>query len=339
MISHKLSVAPMLDWTDKHCRYFLRQISQHAVLYTEMVTTGAIIFGKGDYLAFNQEEHPVALQLGGSDPTDMARCAVLAQERGYDEVNINVGCPSDRVQNGRFGACLMAEPETVADCIKAMQAEVDIPVTVKSRIGIDEMDEYEDLTRFIDVVASAGCDTFIVHARKAWLKGLSPKENRDVPPLIYDRVYHLKEQFPDLEISINGGVKTLDDADLHLKYIDGVMIGREVYSNPYILAEVDKRYYGDNHQIPTRHQIVENMMTYAERQLQNEHTRIWHIARHMLGLFQGQPGARIWRRYLSQNGTQRGIGVELLRDALATLDEAQRQAEAFRNSKPSEMIG
>lgn len=329
----------MLDWTDKHCRYFLRQISQHAVLYTEMVTTGAIIFGKGDYLAFNQEEHPVALQLGGSDPTDMARCAVLAQERGYDEVNINVGCPSDRVQNGRFGACLMAEPETVADCIKAMQAEVDIPVTVKSRIGIDEMDEYEDLTRFIDVVASAGCDTFIVHARKAWLKGLSPKENRDVPPLIYDRVYHLKEQFPDLEISINGGVKTLDDADLHLKYIDGVMIGREVYSNPYILAEVDKRYYGDNHQIPTRHQIVENMMVYAERQLQNEHTRIWHIARHMLGLFQGQPGARIWRRYLSQNGTQRGIGVELLRDALATLDEAQRQAEAFRNSKPSEMIG
>ena len=329
----------MLDWTDKHCRYFLRQISQHAVLYTEMVTTGAIIFGKGDYLAFNQEEHPVALQLGGSDPTDMARCAVLAQERGYDEVNINVGCPSDRVQNGRFGACLMAEPETVADCIKAMQAEVDIPVTVKSRIGIDEMDEYEDLTRFIDVVASAGCDTFIVHARKAWLKGLSPKENRDVPPLIYDRVYHLKEQFPDLEISINGGVKTLDDADLHLKYIDGVMIGREVYSNPYILAEVDKRYYGDNHQIPTRHQIVENMMAYAERQLQNEHTRIWHIARHMLGLFQGQPGARIWRRYLSQNGTQKGIGVELLRDALATLDEAQRQAEAFRNSKPSEMIG
>ena len=329
----------MLDWTDKHCRYFLRQISQHAVLYTEMVTTGAIIFGKGDYLAFNQEEHPVALQLGGSDPVDMARCALLAQERGYDEVNINVGCPSDRVQNGRFGACLMAEPETVADCIKAMQAEVDIPVTVKSRIGIDEMDEYEDLTRFIDVVASAGCDTFIVHARKAWLKGLSPKENRDVPPLIYDRVYHLKEQFPDLEISINGGVKTLDDADLHLKYIDGVMIGREVYSNPYILAEVDKRYYGDNHQIPTRHQIVENMMTYAKRQLQNEHTRIWHIARHMLGLFQGQPGARIWRRYLSQNGTQRGIGVELLRDALATLDEAQRQAEAFRNSKPSEMIG
>ena len=338
-INRTISVAPMLDWTDKHCRYFLRQISQHAVLYTEMVTTGAIIFGKGDYLAFNQEEHPVALQLGGSDPTDMARCAVLAQERGYDEVNINVGCPSDRVQNGRFGACLMAEPETVADCIKAMQAEVDIPVTVKSRIGIDEMDEYEDLTRFIDVVASAGCDTFIVHARKAWLKGLSPKENRDVPPLIYDRVYHLKEQFPDLEISINGGVKTLDDADLHLKYIDGVMIGREVYSNPYILAEVDKRYYGDNHQIPTRHQIVENMMAYAERQLQNEHTRIWHIARHMLGLFQGQPGARIWRRYLSQNGTQKGIGVELLRDALATLDEAQRQAEAFRNSKPSEMIG
>lgn len=338
-LDRTISVAPMLDWTDKHCRYFLRQISQHAVLYTEMVTTGAIIFGKGDYLAFNKEEHPVALQLGGSDPTDMARCALLAQERGYDEVNINVGCPSDRVQNGRFGACLMAEPETVAECVKAMQAEVDIPVTVKSRIGIDEMDEYEDLTRFIDVVTSAGCDTFIVHARKAWLKGLSPKENRDVPPLIYDRVYHLKEQFPDLEISINGGVKTLDDSDLHLKYIDGVMIGREVYSNPYILADVDKRYYNDNHDIPSRHQIVENMIDYAERQLQNEHTRIWHIARHMLGLFQGQPGARIWRRYLSQNGTQKRAGIELLTDALATLDDAQQQAIAFQNSKPSKLVG
>lgn len=338
-LDRTISVAPMLDWTDKHCRYFLRQISHHAVLYTEMVTTGAIIFGKGDYLAFNQEEHPVALQLGGSDPTDMARCAVLAQERGYNEVNINVGCPSDRVQNGRFGACLMAEPETVANCVKAMQNEVDIPVTVKSRIGIDEMDEYEDLTRFIDVVASAGCDTFIVHARKAWLKGLSPKENRDVPPLIYDRVYHLKEQFPDLEISINGGVKTLEDTDLHLKYIDGVMIGREVYSNPYILAEVDKRYYDDNHVIPSRHQIVENMLDYAEQQLQNEHTRIWHIARHMLGLFQGQPGARIWRRYLSQNGTQKGTGIELLTDALAALDEAQKQAIAFQNSKPSKVVG
>ncbi|GAA0853927.1 tRNA dihydrouridine(20/20a) synthase DusA [Aliiglaciecola litoralis] len=308
-------------------------------MYTEMVTTGAIIFGKGDYLAFNEAEHPVALQLGGSNPNEMAHCAVLAQQRGYDEVNINVGCPSDRVQNGRFGACLMAEPDTVAQCVAAMQKEVDIPVTVKSRIGIDEMDEYEDLTRFIDVVANAGCDTFIVHARKAWLKGLSPKENRDVPPLIYERVYHLKEQFPDLHISINGGVKTLDDTDLHLKYIDGVMIGREVYSNPYILAQVDGRYYGDSHAIPSRHQIVENMIEYAKVQLQQDGARVWHIARHMLGLFQGQPGARIWRRYLSQHGTQKGVGVELLHDALATLDEAQHQAELFRASKPNDAVG
>ncbi|GAC15946.1 tRNA dihydrouridine(20/20a) synthase DusA [Aliiglaciecola lipolytica] len=338
-LDRTISVAPMLDWTDKHCRYFLRQISQHALLYTEMVTTGAIIFGKGDYLAFNHQEHPVALQLGGSDPTDMARCAVLAQQRGYDEVNINVGCPSDRVQNGRFGACLMAEPETVAQCIKSMQAEIDIPVTVKSRIGIDEMDEYEDLTRFITTVADAGCDTFIVHARKAWLKGLSPKENRDIPPLMYERVYHLKEQFPDLHISINGGVKTLDDVALHLKYIDGVMIGREVYSNPYILADVDKRFYGDNHKVPTRHDVVESMIEYAKAQLELPHTRIWHIARHMLGLFQGQPGARIWRRYLSQNGTQKGAGIELLENALATLDEAQFQAEQFRNSITPQQVG
>ncbi|WJG09915.1 tRNA dihydrouridine(20/20a) synthase DusA [Aliiglaciecola sp. LCG003] len=338
-LNRTISVAPMLDWTDKHCRYFLRQISQHALLYTEMVTTGAIIFGKGDYLAFNDAEHPVALQLGGSDPVDMARCAVLAQQRGYDEVNINVGCPSDRVQNGRFGACLMAEPDTVATCIKAMQAEVDIPVTVKSRIGIDQMDEYEDLTRFIDVVADSGCDTFIVHARKAWLKGLSPKENRDVPPLMYDRVYHLKQQFPDLHISINGGVKTLDDTDLHLNYIDGVMIGREVYSNPYILAEVDSRYYQDNHSIPSRHQIVHNMIAYAQTQLDEPYARIWHIARHMLGLFQGQPGARIWRRYLSQNGTQKGVGVELLSDALAVLDEAQLQAEKFQSESFINRVG
>lgn len=331
-IQRTISVAPMLDWTDKHCRYFLRQISKHSLLYTEMVTTGAIIFGKGDYLAFNQQEHPVALQLGGSSPSDMARCAVLAQQRGYDEVNINVGCPSDRVQNGRFGACLMAEPDTVADCIRAMQKEVDIPVTVKSRIGIDEMDEYQDLTRFIDVVATAGCDTFIVHARKAWLKGLSPKENRDIPPLLYERVYHLKEEFPDLHISINGGVKTLDDAALHLSYIDGVMIGREVYSNPYILAEVDSKFCHDNHSIPSRHDIVRSMIEYADQQI-DQGARVWNVARHMLGLFQGQPGARIWRRYLSQNGTQKGADSSLLKDALEVLDEAQLQAAKFIETK------
>ena len=329
-INRKISVAPMLDWTDRHCRYFLRQISKHTLLYTEMVTTGAIIYGKGDYLAFNEEEHPVALQLGGSDPADMARCSEIAQQRGYDEVNINVGCPSDRVQNGRFGACLMAEPKTVAQCVTAMQQTVDIPVTVKSRIGIDDMDEYEDLTRFIDIVSEAGCDTFIVHARKAWLKGLSPKENREIPPLLYDRVYQLKQQFPDLHISINGGVKTLDDAAFHMEHIDGVMIGREVYSNPYLLAEVDGRFCDDSHAVPSREDIVANMIQYAEGQLE-QGARIWHIARHMLGLFQGQAGARIWRRYLSQNGTQRGTGIELLSDALDVLLEAQEQARKFQD--------
>ena len=327
-LDRTISVAPMLDWTDKHCRYFLRQISQHTLLYTEMVTTGAIIFGKGDYLGFNHEEHPVALQLGGSDPGDMARCAVKAQEYGYDEVNINVGCPSDRVQNGRFGACLMAEPQTVAECIRSMQRAVDIPVTVKSRIGIDDMDEYEDLTRFIDIVSQSGCNTFIVHARKAWLKGLSPKENREVPPLMYDRVYHLKEQFPQLHISINGGVKTLDDAAAHLTKLDGVMIGREVYSNPYILAEVDKRFYGTDQLVKSRVEVVMAMLPYIEQQIA-QGSRVWNIARHMLGLFQGQAGGRVWRRYLSEQGTKSTAGVELLTDALDLLLETQQKAATF----------
>ncbi|MGJ8679968.1 tRNA dihydrouridine(20/20a) synthase DusA [Paraglaciecola sp.] len=329
-LNRTISVAPMLDWTDKHCRYFLRQISKHTLLYTEMVTTGAIIFGKGDYLAYNQAEHPVALQLGGSDPGDMARCAAEAQKYGYDEVNINVGCPSDRVQNGRFGACLMAEPATVAECIKSMQAEVDIPVTVKSRIGIDDMDEYQDLTHFIDIVSQAGCDIFTVHARKAWLKGLSPKQNRDVPPLMYDRVYQLKQEFPELNISINGGIKTLEQTQQHLQHVDGVMIGREVYSNPYLLAEVDQRFYQDPAPIKTRVEIVQAMLPYVEQQI-SEGARPWHIARHMLGLFQGQAGGRIWRRYLSQNGTKREVGIELLTDALDTLLEAQAKATKFQS--------
>ena len=323
----------MLDWTDRHCRYFLRLLSRHAVLYTEMVTTGAIIFGKGDYLKFNQEEHPVALQLGGSDPKDMTRCAVLAQERGYDEVNINVGCPSDRVQNGRFGACLMAEPQTVADCVAAMQAEVDIPVTVKSRIGIDDMDEYEDLTRFIDKVASAGCTTFIVHARKAWLQGLSPKQNREIPPLMYDRVYQLKSQFPSLHISINGGIKTLDEAKTHLQHVDGVMIGREAYANPYLLAEVDQQFYNASSPVLTRQQVVSEMIAYANREMAHTDTRIWHIARHMLGLFQGQPGGRHWRRYLSQHGTGRDADARLLEGALDKVLEAQAAVASFAQSR------
>jgi len=326
-IDRKLSVAPMLDWTDKHCRYFLRQLSHHALLYTEMVTTGAIIYGKGDYLSFNREEHPVALQLGGSDPEAMAECATRAESLGYDEVNINVGCPSDRVKNGRFGACLMAEPETVAKCVSAMQAQVSIPVTVKCRIGIDDMDEYEDLSKFVDIVASAGCETFIIHARKAWLQGLSPKENREVPPLSYPRVYLLKDQFPQLTIAINGGVKTFDQADQHLQYVDGVMIGREVYANPYMLSEADNRFFADNHVVPSRQQVIVAMDEYVQRQVELG-AREWHVARHMLGLFQGQPGGRVWRRYLSQNGTGKNPQANLLLHAYEAVQEATKHIHA-----------
>ncbi len=321
----------MLDWTDRHCRYFLRLISRHTLLYTEMVTTGAIIFGKGDYLGFNNEEHPVAVQLGGSNPDDMARCAEKAQAYGYDEVNINVGCPSDRVKNGSFGACLMAQPEVVADCVSAMQKAVDIPVTVKCRIGIDDMDEYEDFSRFIDVVANAGCDTFIVHARKAWLQGLSPKENRDIPPLNYPRVYQLKQAHPELTIDINGGITTLAQTDEHLQHVDGVMIGREVYANPYILAEVDKRYYQDDTPVLTRDEIVTAMQTYIDRQ-DAPYFKPWHAVRHMLGLFQGQPGGRVWRRYLSQNGTGKQPDPQLLTNALAAMKETAQRANDYQSS-------
>ena len=321
----------MLDWTDRHCRYFLRLISRHTLLYTEMVTTGAIIFGKGDYLGFNNEEHPVAVQLGGSTPDDMARCAEKAQAYGYDEVNINVGCPSDRVKNGSFGACLMAQPEVVADCVSAMQKAVDIPVTVKCRIGIDDMDEYEDFSRFIDVVANAGCDTFIVHARKAWLQGLSPKENRDIPPLNYPRVYQLKQAHPELTIDINGGITTLAQTDEHLQHVDGVMIGREVYANPYILAEVDKRYYQDDTPVLTREEIVAAMQTYIDRQ-DAPYFKPWHAVRHMLGLFQGQPGGRVWRRYLSQNGTGKQPDPQLLTNALAAMKETAQRANDYQSS-------
>ncbi len=237
----------MLDWTDRHCRYFHRLLSEHALLYTEMVTTGAIIHGKADYLAYNDEEHPLALQLGGSNPTDLAHCAKLAQDRGYDEVNLNVGCPSDRVQNGRFGACLMGEAELVAQCVSAMREVVDIPVTVKTRIGIDEQDSYQFLTDFIGTVSEkGGCDDFTIHARKAWLSGLSPKENREIPPLDYPRVYQLKRDFPHLTMAVNGGVKTLAEIEAHLEHLDGAMVGREAYQNPYMMVELDQRLFGSN---------------------------------------------------------------------------------------------
>lgn len=315
-MNHAFSVAPMLDWTDKHCRYFHRLLTKHTVMYTEMVTTGAIIHGQGDYLAFNTEEHPVVVQLGGSNPKDMAQCAKLCEERGYDAININVGCPSDRVQNGMFGACLMAKPELVADCVKAMQDVVDIPVTVKSRIGIDELDSYQFLVDFIGTISDAGCEQFIVHARKAWLSGLSPKENREVPPLDYPRVYQLKQDFSKLNISINGGIKTIAESLEHLQHVDGVMVGREVYTNPLLLAEVDRAIYQDPRAIPSPHEVVELMIPYIEQQMALG-SRFWHIARHMLGLFQGVPGARQWRRHLSEIGHLHSSGPEVLLQALA----------------------
>jgi tRNA-dihydrouridine synthase A len=310
----------MLDWTDKHCRYFHRKLSHHAVLYTEMVTTGAILFGQGDYLSFNEEEHPVVVQLGGSDPEAMAKSALLCQQHGYDAININVGCPSDRVQNGMFGACLMAQPAQVAACVSAMRAVVDIPVTVKTRIGIDDSDDMQFLTDFVGIVSEAGCSQFIIHARKAWLQGLSPKENREVPPLNYPRVYQLKQQFPDLDISINGGVKTVEECLTHLQYLDGVMVGREAYTNPLLLAQIDHALYGDPRPVPTPHQLVREMLPYIELQMQ-QGARFWHIARHMLGIFQGVPGARLWRRHLSETGHLPTSGPEVMLAALAKVPE------------------
>lgn len=315
----RFSIAPMLDWTDRHCRYFHRLLTQQSLLYTEMVTTGAIIHGKGDFLAYNQEEHPVALQLGGSNAKDLAVCAKLAQERGYDEINLNVGCPSDRVQNGRFGACLMAEPELVADCIKAMKDVVSIPVTVKTRIGIDDQDSYQFLTDFLSIVnEKGGCDDFTIHARKAWLSGLSPKENREIPPLDYSRAYQVKKDFPHLNIGLNGGIKTLEESLEHLEFVDGVMVGREAYQSPYLLAQVDQKIFGEDKQIKKRSQIVEEMYPYIEQQLSNG-SYLGHITRHMLGLFQSMPGARQWRRHISENAHKQGAGIEVVEQALAKI--------------------
>ncbi|SQA85905.1 tRNA-dihydrouridine synthase A [Citrobacter freundii] len=264
----RFSVAPMLDWTDRHCRYFLRLLSSQTLLYTEMVTTGAIIHGKGDYLAYSEEEHPVALQLGGSDPAALAQCAKLAEQRGYDEINLNVGCPSDRVQNGMFGACLMGNAQLVADCVKAMRDVVSIPVTVKTRIGIDDQDSYEFLCDFINTVSGNGeCEMFIIHARKAWLSGLSPKENREIPPLDYDRVYQLKRDFPHLTMSINGGIKSLEEAKIHLQHMDGVMVGREAYQNPGILASVDREIFAAATEDADPVAVVRAMYPYIEREL------------------------------------------------------------------------
>jgi tRNA-dihydrouridine synthase A len=317
LMNRTFCVAPMLDWTDRHERYFLRLLSAHALLYTEMVTTGALIHGdRQRFLCFDQAEHPLALQLGGSNPAELAQCMRMAEDYAYDEVNLNIGCPSDRVQSGMFGACLMAQPQRVADCVAEMQAASQIPVTVKHRIGIDENDSIEELFRFVETVAEAGCKTFIVHARKAWLKGLSPKQNRDVPPLRYDAVYQLKQSMPQLEIIINGGVNNLADAQAQLQHVDGVMMGREVYHNPYILAQVDQQFYHSSRPVASRTEIIQAFFPYVAKQLK-QGVHLHAMSRHVLGLFNGMPGAKKWRRHISENATREGAGVEVLQQALA----------------------
>jgi len=312
VLDRRLSTAPMLDWTDRHCRYFLRLISRHTLLYTEMVTTGALIHGERErFLRFDPAEHPVALQLGGSEPKEMAACARLGAAWGYDEININVGCPSNRVQKGRFGACLMAEPALVADCVAAMKDAVAVPVTVKTRIGIDDRDSYDALRDFAGAVTDAGCDALIVHARKAWLGGLSPKANRDVPPLRYQVVERLKADLPNQCIVVNGGIKTLQEAARFLTVLDGVMIGREAYHNPWVLADADRVIFGDARPPPNRHQVLEDFLPYARRELAAG-LPLSRMSRHLLGLFQGQSGARAWRRHLSEHGPRPGAGIEVL---------------------------
>ena len=323
---HTFAVAPMMDWTDRHFRSLMRLISRRAVLYTEMVTTGAIIHGPRErLLAFDPCEHPVALQLGGSEPDELAECARIGEAWGYDAINLNIGCPSDRVKRGRFGACLMAEPQVVARCVGAMQEAVDIPVTVKSRIGIDDQDSEAGLAHFVEMVAAAGCDTFIIHARKAWLQGLSPKQNRDVPPLDYDRVYRLKQARPDLGIIINGGIQNVTDAQPHLAHVDGVMLGRAVCADPFVLAEVDSRLYGEPAVLADRLAVVRAMLPYIERELARG-TRLPAITKQLLNLVQGLPGARAFRRHLSENAPREGAGPEVVEAALAFVEPAAHAA-------------
>lgn len=321
----------MLDWSDRHCRYFHRLLTRQAVLYTEMVTTGAILHGDRErHLAFNAAEHPVALQLGGSEPQAMAECARIGEDYGYDEININVGCPSERVQRGAFGACLMAEPDLIAECIAAMREAVDIPVTVKNRIGIDDQEEYKSLHEFVSSVSQAGCETFIVHARKAWLKGLSPKENRDIPPLRYELVYQLKQEFPQLEILINGGISTLAQCQQHLQHVDGVMVGREAYHNPWMLAQVDPLIYGEAARFTERAEVLGPLLDYVQSQLDQD-VYLNHMSRHFLGLFQGMPGARRWRRHISENAHKPGAGVDVIRQAAAFVLEQPGLLESTLN--------
>lgn len=317
---HRFCIAPMMDYSDRHCRYFLRLLSRHARLYTEMVTTGAILHGDREHLLeFNPEEHPVALQLGGSVPAELAQAARVGAAYGYDEINLNVGCPSDRVQTGRFGACLMAEPQLVAEGVAAMCAVVNVPVTVKTRIGIDECDSYEELCHFVGTVAGAGCDTFIIHARKAWLQGLSPKQNREIPPLRYDMAYQLKRDFPHLNIVINGGIMSPIDALQHLPQVDGVMLGRAAIHDSYVIAQADRLLFGGEYTVPSRAELALNYIPYLEQQLALG-VRLSALTRHLLSLYHGMPGARSWRRHLSEHTPRPGAGSEVVHAALAAIN-------------------
>jgi tRNA-dihydrouridine synthase A len=310
----------MMDWTDRHCRYFHRLLSRHARLYTEMVTAEAILHGKRDQLlGFSTAEHPVALQLGGADPMRLASATRVGADYGYDEINLNVGCPSDRVQGGHFGACLMAEPQRVGDCVAAMRAAVDVLVTVKCRLGIDDQDSEEDLERFITTVAAAGCEIFIVHARKAWLKGLSPKENREIPPLDYGRVRRLKAAHPQLTIIINGGVRSIAESSDHLEHVDGVMLGRVAYETPYLLAQVDRDLFGTTEPSTSRAEVMEQLIPYAQAHL-SRGGRLGNITRHILGLYHARPRGRQFRRYLAENASKPGAGTDVLRAALEIVE-------------------
>ena len=320
--SHRVSVAPMMDYTDRHFRYFIRLMSRHTRLYTEMLTTGALLHGDPRrFLEFHAAEHPLALQLGGSDPAELAACARLAADYGYDEVNLNAGCPSDRVQQGRFGACLMNEPKLVKDCVAAMAAAAPLPVTVKTRIGVDDRDSYPELVDFIGTVAEGGCSLFIIHARKAWLKGLSPKENREIPPLRYDVAAALKHDFPALTIVVNGGVQTLEAMERHLGAFDGVMVGREAVSNPYLFADVERRFFDKAAPVLSRTEVLNAWVPYLTAQLQ-EGVPLQRMTRHALGLFHGCAGARQWRRHLSEHGTRLGADLSVLQEAVASLKAA-----------------
>jgi tRNA-dihydrouridine synthase A len=325
-IDRRLSVAPMMDWTDRHDRYFLRLITRRTLLYTEMITSAAILHGDRErLLGHDPAEHPLALQLGGASPADLAACARIAEDAGFDEVNLNVGCPSDRVQNARFGACLMAEPEIVAACVAGMKSATDLPVTVKTRTGIDDRDSYGHLKAFVATLVGVGCGSITVHARKAWLTGLSPKQNREIPPLDYSRVYRLKADFPELEIVINGGIESLDEAECHLARVDGVMIGRSAYQSPHILAEADRRFFGSTNPAPTRASVARALLPYVEAQCATG-VPVKAVTRHILGLFNGEPGARLWRRTLSETAHRQGAGPEVIEAALERVLEAQARA-------------